>query len=131
MAGPPAGYFAAMTEPLTTVLDGRWAELKSRVRERMAATKPADTIGLDTESHRAQVLQQLHELAEAGYSKVSDDAGGSVISFQMLGYGDLSLMVKAGANGDCSAAPCRCSAPSGMSSTCGTSFPWPCRGASR
>lgn len=85
-----------MTEALTTVLDGRWAELKIRLRERMAATKPADTIGLDMESHRAQVLQQLHDLAESGHSKVSDDVGGSVISFQMLGYGDLSLMVKAG-----------------------------------
>jgi acyl-CoA oxidase len=85
-----------MTDTLTTVLDGRWAELKTRLRERMAATKPPDTIGLDMESHRAQVLQQLHELAEAGHSKVSDDVGGSVISFQMLGYGDLSLMVKAG-----------------------------------
>ncbi|MET0233756.1 MAG: acyl-CoA dehydrogenase [Kibdelosporangium sp.] len=85
-----------MTEPLTTVLDGRWAGLKRSVRDRMAATKPADPIGLDIEGHRAQVLQQLHELAEAGHSKVSDDVGGSVVSFQMLGYGDLSLMVKAG-----------------------------------
>jgi acyl-CoA oxidase len=85
-----------MTEPLTTVLDGRWAELRSRLRERMAATKPADTIGLDMEGHRAQVLQQLHELAEAGYSELTDDVGGSVVSFQTLGYGDLSLMVKAG-----------------------------------
>ncbi|MBP2327730.1 acyl-CoA oxidase [Kibdelosporangium banguiense] len=85
-----------MTDVLTTVLDGRWAGLKQRLRGRMAATKPADPVGLDIESHRAQVQQQLHELAEAGYSEVSDDVGGSVISFQMLGYGDLSLMVKAG-----------------------------------
>jgi acyl-CoA oxidase len=89
---------------LTTVLDGRWAELRGRLRDRMTATKLADSYDLDRETHRAQVLEQLRELVASGHPKLGfdreyggeGDVGGSVVSFQLLGYGDLSLMVKAG-----------------------------------
>src|SRR5262245_28774835 len=89
---------------LTTVLDGRWAELRRGLRERMAGTKFADTYDLDRETHRAQVWEQLRELVDTGHPKLGfdpkyggeGDIGGSVVSFQLLGYGDLSLMVKAG-----------------------------------
>jgi acyl-CoA oxidase len=89
---------------LTTVLDGRWAELRGRLRDRMTATKLADTYDLDRETHRAQVFEQLRELVASGHPKLGfdrayggeGDVGGSVVSFQLLGYGDLSLMVKAG-----------------------------------
>jgi acyl-CoA oxidase len=98
-----------MTEPvdpaaLTTVLDGRWAELRRQLRERMTSTKLADSYDLDRETHRAQVFEQMRELVESGHPKLGfdrayggeGDTGGSVVSFQLLGYGDLSLMVKAG-----------------------------------
>src|ERR1044071_882291 len=89
---------------LTTVLDGRWAELRGQLRERMTAAKLADSYDLDRETHRAQVFEQLRELVAAGHPKLGfdreyggeGDVGGSVVSFQLLGYGDLSLMVKAG-----------------------------------
>ena len=89
---------------LTTVLDGRWAELRGRLRERMTATKLADSYDLDRETHRAQVFEQMRELVASGHPKLGfdpeyggeGDVGGSVVSFQLLGYGDLSLMVKAG-----------------------------------
>ena len=89
---------------LTTVLDGRWAELRGRLRDRMTATKLADSYDLDRETHRAQVFEQLRELVASGHPKLGfdreyggeGDIGGSVVSFQLLGYGDLSLMVKAG-----------------------------------
>ncbi|TDV57250.1 acyl-CoA dehydrogenase [Actinophytocola oryzae] len=89
---------------LTTVLDGRWAELRGRLRDRMAATKLADSYDLDRETHRARVWEQLAELVDTGHPKLGfarayggeGDIGGSVVSFQLLGYGDLSLMVKAG-----------------------------------
>ena len=89
---------------LTAVLDGRWAGLRRRLRARMAGTKPVDTYDLDREAHRALVWEQLGELVDSGYPLVGfplahggeGDIGGSVVAFQMLGYGDLSLMVKAG-----------------------------------
>jgi acyl-CoA oxidase len=89
---------------VTAVLDGRWDELRRRLRERMTGTKFADTYDLDRETHRAQVWEQLRELVDTGHPRLGfspehggeGDIGGSVVSFQMLGYGDLSLMVKAG-----------------------------------
>ncbi len=89
---------------LTTVLDGRWAELRTRLRERMTSTKLADSYDLDREAHRAQVFEQMRELVDSGHPKLGfdrahdgeGDIGGSVVSFELLGYGDLSLMVKAG-----------------------------------
>ncbi|GAB3429326.1 acyl-CoA dehydrogenase family protein [Actinophytocola sediminis] len=89
---------------LTTVLDGRWAELRGQLRDRMTEAKYADTYDLDQETHRAQVFEQLRALVATGHSRLGfdreyggeGDVGGSVVSFQLLGYGDLSLMVKAG-----------------------------------
>jgi acyl-CoA oxidase len=89
-------------DALTAVLDGRWAELRREVRAQLA--EHSDPVDLDIEAHRAQVLHQLRALAETdrpglGFDPAyggGGDVGGSVTSFEMLGYGDLSLMVKAG-----------------------------------
>ncbi|WP_439383596.1 acyl-CoA dehydrogenase family protein [Amycolatopsis lexingtonensis] len=91
-------------DSLTAVLDGRWAELRRGVRAQMAGTDFRDPVDLGTEPHRAQVLDQLRALAATdrpglGFDPAyggGGDVGGSVTSFEMLGYGDLSLMVKAG-----------------------------------
>jgi acyl-CoA oxidase len=91
-------------DAVTAVLDGRWAELRRGVRAQMAETKFRDPVALDVEAHRAQVLDQLRALAATdrpglGFDPAyggGGDVGGSVTSFEMLGYGDLSLMVKAG-----------------------------------
>jgi acyl-CoA oxidase len=89
---------------LTAVLDGDRGELRRSLRERLTSTKLADSYDLDREAHRAQVLEQMHELVATGHPRLGfateyggeGDIGGSVVSFQLLGYGDLSLMVKAG-----------------------------------
>jgi acyl-CoA oxidase len=89
---------------LTEVLDGRWGELRRGLRERMASTKFPDCYDLDREAHRALVWEQLRELVDTGHPRLGfdkeyggeGDVGASVVSFQVLGYGDLSLMVKAG-----------------------------------
>ena len=89
---------------LTAVLDGRWAELRSSVRAQMAVEPFHDPADLDVEPYRAQVLDQLRALARTdrpglGFDQAyggGGDVGGSVVSFEMLGFGDLSLMVKAG-----------------------------------
>jgi acyl-CoA oxidase len=89
---------------LTAVLDGRWAELRRAVRAQMTGEAFRDPVDLDTESHRAQVLDQMRILARTdapglGFDSAyggGSDVGGSVVAFEMLGLGDLSLMVKAG-----------------------------------
>ncbi|MEV6874727.1 acyl-CoA dehydrogenase [Amycolatopsis sp. NPDC051128] len=89
-------------DALTAVLDGRWAKLRRGVRAQLA--QHSDPVDLDVEAHRAQVLDQLRALAETdrpglGFDPAyggGGDVGGSVTSFEMLGFGDLSLMVKAG-----------------------------------
>ncbi|MEV8612093.1 acyl-CoA dehydrogenase [Amycolatopsis sp. NPDC051373] len=91
-------------DALTAVLDGRWAELRRGVRVQMSGEEFRDPVDLDVEAHRAQVLDQLRELAATdrlalGFDRAyggQSDIGGSVVSFEMLGLGDLSLMVKAG-----------------------------------
>ncbi|MEU7791672.1 acyl-CoA dehydrogenase [Amycolatopsis sp. NPDC049159] len=91
-------------DSLTAVLDGRWAELRRGVRAQMTDTEFRDPVDLGTEPHRVQVLDQLRALAATdrpglGFDPAyggGGDVGGSVTSFEMLGYGDLSLMVKAG-----------------------------------
>lgn len=91
-------------DALTAVLDGRWAELRRGVRAQMAGAEFRDPVDLGIEAHRAQVLGQLRALAGTdrpglGFDPAyggGGDVGGSVTSFEMLGYGDLSLMVKAG-----------------------------------
>jgi acyl-CoA oxidase len=109
MARSAGGYYRIMAEQvdpaaLTEVLDGRWGELRRRLRERMTSAKLADSAELDLEAHRARVWDQMRELVDSGHPRLGfdpahggdGDVGGSVVSFQMLGYGDLSLMVKAG-----------------------------------
>ncbi|SEO62222.1 acyl-CoA dehydrogenase [Amycolatopsis saalfeldensis] len=89
---------------LTAVLDGRWAGLRREVRAQMAAEDFSDPANLDIEAHRAQVLENLRRLARTDQPGLGfdvaygggNDVGGSVTSFEMLGFGDLSLMVKAG-----------------------------------
>ncbi|MEV6911323.1 acyl-CoA dehydrogenase [Amycolatopsis sp. NPDC051071] len=91
-------------DALTTVLDGRWAGLRRAVRAQMAAESFKDPVDLDVEAHRAQVLEWLRKLAETdrpglGFDPAyggGGDVGGALTSFEMLGFGDLSLMVKAG-----------------------------------
>ncbi|GAA1963337.1 acyl-CoA dehydrogenase [Amycolatopsis minnesotensis] len=89
---------------LTEVLDGRWGELRKSVRAQMTDSTFREAHDLDTEAHRIQVLEQLRELAKTDRPRLGfereygggGDIGGSVTSFEMLGFGDLSLMVKAG-----------------------------------
>jgi acyl-CoA oxidase len=89
---------------LTTVLDGRRARLRQEVRAQMAETEMRDRSDLSTEDYRRQILDDLHALAKTGHARLGfareyggqGDPGGSVIAHEMLGFGDLSLMVKAG-----------------------------------
>ena len=90
------------TEVLRDLLDGRWADLRRTSRDLLGTLEPTPV--LDREAHRALVFDQLGALAKGGHPLAgfpeayggNDDIGGSVVAFEVLGYGDLSLMVKAG-----------------------------------
>ena len=89
---------------LTAVLDGRWAALRGDVRTQLAGADVRDRSDLSTEEYRRQVLEDLRLLAKTEHSRLAfareygglDDPAGSVVAHEMLGFGDLSLMVKAG-----------------------------------
>jgi acyl-CoA oxidase len=94
----------ALIAELRRVLDGRWHEVRDGARQLAEDPRFAVSVGADVEQQRADVLDKLHALAESGYSRNGfpseygghDDVGGSVTAFEMLAYGDLSLLVKAG-----------------------------------
>ncbi len=91
-------------DALTAVLDGRWARLRREVRAQMSEAEVPDRSGLTAEEYRRQVLEDLLLLAKTGHARLGfareygglADPAGSVIAHEMLGHGDLSLMVKAG-----------------------------------
>src|SRR5882757_3689607 len=89
---------------LRALLDGRWAALRDQARRDLPLDlfEPADD--LTTEQHRDRVQRHMLWLAAGGLTGLgfpkevggAGDAGGSIVSTEMLGYGDLSVMVKAG-----------------------------------
>ena len=89
---------------LTSVLDGRWAGLRGELRAQMARAEVRDGSGLPAAEYRRQIFDDLRLLAKASYSRLGfdrayggmSDPAGSVVAHEMLGFGDLSLMVKAG-----------------------------------
>ena len=91
-------------DALTNVLDGQWAQLRREVRAQLAEHAHDEPYDLTTEDHRAWVSEKLRALAKTGQPRCgfareyggAGDIGGSVVSFELLGFGDLSLMVKSG-----------------------------------
>jgi acyl-CoA oxidase len=86
------------------LLDGRWRDIRERARELAKDPRFAVHIGEDTELQRERVLERMHVLTEAGYSRLGfptrytggNNIGASITGFEMLALGDLSLLVKAG-----------------------------------
>ena len=89
---------------LQRVLDGRWAEVRDDVRAQLGDFSLTADQELSTEEYRALTTENLHKLAQSGRPRHGfdpaygggGDVGGVVTAFAMLGYGDLSLLVKAG-----------------------------------
>lgn len=95
---------AVDVEALRRVLDGRWGHIREAVRHDLGPEWFQPVSALTTEEHRARVTAQAHALAQHGNQRLGfekefgggDDIGGQLTSFEMLGFADLSLMVKAG-----------------------------------
>ncbi|HEX4225637.1 MAG TPA: acyl-CoA dehydrogenase [Pseudonocardiaceae bacterium] len=90
--------------PVTEVLDGRWADLRREARAHLGKLTIASADERSTADYRAAVSDRLRELAGTGWQRRGfdrehggqGDVGGSIVAFEMLGFADLSLMVKAG-----------------------------------
>jgi acyl-CoA oxidase len=89
---------------LQTVLDGRWAAVRDDVRAQLGDLKLTPDPDASTEQYRAEIAEAVRTLARSrrphqGFDPAyggAGDVGGVVAAFQMLGHGDLSLLVKAG-----------------------------------
>ena len=89
---------------LQRVLDGRWAGVRAEVRAQLGALALNPDPGLSTDEYRELTTANLRLLAESrrphlGFDPAyggGGDVGGVVTAFAALGYGDLSLLVKAG-----------------------------------
>ncbi|GAA3176452.1 acyl-CoA dehydrogenase [Blastococcus jejuensis] len=89
---------------LQSVLDGRWAHVRRDARENLDDPDFLPVYGETMQEARERVTRAARKLAESGrvglgFPKAyggQDDAGGSTTSIEMLAFGDLSLMVKAG-----------------------------------
>ncbi len=89
---------------LTEVLDGRWAHVRRDAREQLGEQKYAPVYGETNAEARERITGLLKDLAATGRTRLGfpkayggeGDAGASVTSIEMLAFGDLSLMVKAG-----------------------------------
>ena len=86
------------------VLDGRWAHVRRDARENLRDPDFLPVYGESVAEARERVTRAAKKLADSGrvgfgFPKEyggEDDSGGSVTSIEMLAFGDLSLMVKAG-----------------------------------
>ena len=91
-------------ERIQKVLDGPRAEVRNETRREMRHPLLHPVYGLDTESHRARVFDQMVHLAKGRGPKLGfptryggeGDVGAFVTSFETLAFGDLSLLVKVG-----------------------------------
>lgn len=90
---------------LAAFLDGRWADIRTVARDTILKDErfhPA--YGLTTEENRARTTEQLAALREVDYPTLGfpeefggrGDVGAASVAFEMLAFGDLSLLVKAG-----------------------------------
>jgi acyl-CoA oxidase len=89
---------------LQRLLDGPYAELRSRVRDVLSRPEFAPPSGISTAEYRELVLGWARTLAAEGLTAPGfpveygglDDPGANVASFETLALGDLSLLVKFG-----------------------------------
>lgn len=88
---------------LQAAVDGRWAETRAAIRQRMSP-EMLPPLDVSREAHRDKVLADLRVLAAEDFSaaafKEADggtgETGAALTSFEMLAFVDMSTMVKAG-----------------------------------
>ncbi|MEJ2861050.1 acyl-CoA dehydrogenase family protein [Actinomycetospora flava] len=101
---PSTDVTPATVAAVQRALDGRWHALRDEVRARDDFAHLHVDPGTDVETYRAAIWEMLARLADEGHALHGfpvavggrGDIGGSVVSFEMLAYADLSLQVKSG-----------------------------------
>ena len=101
------------------VLDGRWAHVRRDARENLNDPDFLPVYGENDAGGPRAGHPAAKKLADTGRVGLGfpkeyggeDDSGGSVTSIEMLAFGDLSLMVKAGVQWGLFGGACSCSAP--------------------
>ena len=94
----------SVTPQLRAVLDGRWAPTRDVVRRQINEQRLVPQTGLSLDEYRSRVLEQMKDMVPLGFPAAgfrpehggTGDVGSAVTAIETLGYGDLSLMVKAG-----------------------------------
>ena len=91
---------------LTTLLDGRYAEVRDLVRKNLVeyAGVLDDQIHMSATDFRERVREVIVEMARTGSTGLGfptaygggGDVGASIAAFETLAFGDLSVLVKAG-----------------------------------
>ncbi|QRY63993.1 acyl-CoA dehydrogenase family protein [Gordonia sp. PDNC005] len=93
-----------LTAALRDVLDGRWAATRNVVRDLIDEKSLVPLSGVSLAEYRTLMLDQMAAMVPLGFPADgfrpehggSGDVGAAVTAIETLGYGDLSLMVKAG-----------------------------------
>ncbi|ALG84710.1 acyl-CoA dehydrogenase [Gordonia phthalatica] len=94
----------ALTLQLRSVLDGRWGPTRDVVRRQITEQRLLPQTGLTLDEYRTRMLGQMKDMVPLGFPASgfrpehggTGDVGSAVTAIETLGYGDLSLMVKAG-----------------------------------
>ena len=93
-----------LVDNLRYVLDGRWRATRDDVRTRSNRADLLPDPSRTLEQARTRILDEMRELSAQGFASAgfgadhggTGDIGASITAIEMLGYADLSLMVKAG-----------------------------------
>ncbi|KQR96304.1 acyl-CoA oxidase [Williamsia sp. Leaf354] len=93
-----------LVENLRYTLDGRWRETRQYARRNMDRTDLLPDPTLTMQESRDRTFEHIRELSELDFAAAgfrtehggTGDVGASITAIEMLGYADLSLMVKAG-----------------------------------
>jgi acyl-CoA oxidase len=97
---------ATVSDEIAAVLDGRYADIRHRVRTELAARASmlAEVEDLSRADYRERVRDELVEMTATGLTGLGfpkeygggADIGASIAAFETLAMGDLSLLVKSG-----------------------------------
>ncbi|MDY6811462.1 MAG: acyl-CoA dehydrogenase family protein, partial [Actinomycetota bacterium] len=95
---------ALLVDNLRYELDGPWRSTRDMARSNADRADLLPDPSRTLDEARARMLEEMRELGGSGFSAAgfakdhggTGDVGASITAIEMLGYADLSLMVKAG-----------------------------------
>ena len=104
MSEPAPSTDHDLAAALRRTLDGRWAGVRDEARRLPPELVVPHLQLTDIEAQRALVAERMQQLASRGHGRRGlprehggdGDVGGSVVAFEVLAHGDLSLLVKSG-----------------------------------